>query len=219
MKRSVSHSIAFAGGIAATLAALAFHRWDGSAAPSRVVAPPPIDTPRAPTLPQADLQLALADLRQGQRALGERFEQLELRPTRRVVAQVPRHEGDQAVLVASLAELRADLDADATALRDANSPDRLRRLREDKPETDWNAVHTWVGEWDLDEAATQQDLQLSTYAEILVRFGPPTALWSNEKGTHWVYGEGLDPATQEYTLELYLRFADGLVTYVGLARR
>ena len=44
-------------------------------------------------------------------------------------------------------------------------------------------------------------------------------MWSNEKGTHWIYGEGTDPVSGEYLLELYLRFGDGRVTYAGLAQR
>ena len=42
-------------------------------------------------------------------------------------------------------------------------------------------------------------------------------VWSNEKGLHWFYRDGHDPASDTYTTEVYFRLQNGYVTTLGVA--
>lgn len=126
----------------------------------------------------------------------------------------------------ALVRLEAKLDALAAALaehdrgRSHESPaERLERARDERTETDWAALHALAALWAQDEAAAAREVRLSTDADVLRRYGPPQETWSNEAGTHWVYGEAVHPVHGVQGLEVYLRFVDRTCTTLGIARR
>ena len=124
-----------------------------------------------------------------------------------------------AELAATVAALQDSLVRQLEADREVREQDTLSKLKQAKPEPDWPALDELVRRWRLDPVGAKQDVKLLTDAEVLRRFGTPGEVWSNEKGTHWIYGQGYDAASDSYQLEIYLRLRDGVVTQVGIDER
>lgn len=119
-----------------------------------------------------------------------------------------------------LARLRATVDELARAVEASREgPSELVARKDANPEPDWRALGELIAEWQLDEEAAAGRVRLMSPEDVVAAYGSPTETWSNERGTHWIYGRGRDAVTDEYLEEVYLRFQDGYVTLLGVALR
>ena len=117
----------------------------------------------------------------------------------------------------AIEELRADVESGFEELQ--NTSGELHTLKLAKPEPDWEALEVLIREWQHDESTATELVRLMRPADVVRSYGTPTAMWANDQGTHWVYGEGQDAVSGEYLKEVYLKFQDGYVAYVGVALR
>ena len=125
--------------------------------------------------------------------------------------------GELARLQATAEELRAEIKSGFEEWQHKSG--ELHALKLAKPEPDWQALEVLIREGQRDEASATELVRLMRPADVVRTYGTPTAMWSNDHGTHWVYGEGQDAVTGEYLKEVYLKFQDGYVAYVGVALR
>jgi hypothetical protein len=123
-------------------------------------------------------------------------------------------------LVLSIESLRQRLDRTeamwTTHAQAPADPLSLDELREDKHEVDWMECRNFIDDWKLDQAAAEENLKFTSDRDLMKRFGPPTEVWSNEKGVHWVYGEDYNELTETYETQIFLRLRDGYVTLVDV---
>jgi len=119
----------------------------------------------------------------------------------------------------ALAELRRDVLELWAWLEDELRRDPLADARAEARETDWAALEELAARWRLDPGSAANGVRLSSEAEVLRRFGPPTELWSDAKGTHWTWRRERDPATGAYRFEVYVRMDDGRATMVNVTER
>ncbi len=173
-----------------------------------------------------DLQRVLASLQR----IEERLDRLE-RAAERAVAEPERgfepvepvepvDAGDAAseqlaAAILRLENLERALTEEVTR-RKASAEPGLAEVKAEHPEEKWAALNDFMADWSRDEKAATDDLRLLSYRDVLTRFGSPTEMWSNERGTHWTYGRGHDAVNGGYQREVYVRFEDGLVTTLGV---
>ena len=234
MKGLVTHLLACAvGGVLAWVGLLVLQER----AVTRALAIERVDTGRPsspPKEPEAPIQ-SDRDAPQGSRSaassqarLEQRIAALEaavveltaaVRATRAPASKAPEGSPPAGVDVVELRESVAELQRTIVAELERVRDEDLSRLREEKPEPDWAELDQLVHRWRLDPAPVEQEVKLLTVAELLRRYGSPTEIWSNAKGTHWTYGQGYDPATERYRTEIYLRLQDGVVTSLSIDER
>jgi len=139
-------------------------------------------------------------------------------PTAARASEVPQATVNQVQeLQSAVEQLQASVQswrAESVQARQASASPSLDQLREEKREVDWGAWDTFISDWHLDQEQAAGELKLVTGQELMNRYGPPTEVWSNEKGMHWIYGRDYDPVAEKYATEIYLRFHDGQVTTV-----
>ena len=56
------------------------------------------------------------------------------------------------------------------------------------------------------------DVQLSSFAQVVERYGRPNLTWSKGEEIVWVYGRDYLPESDSYRTQLRLHFQDGMVT-------
>jgi hypothetical protein len=117
--------------------------------------------------------------------------------------------------VPALEELRAALEAHLAEDREL-ARGGLGELKERYPEENWPALRELIHAWNLDEEETRRDVLLLGYREVLERYGAPTTSWGGEQGIDWLYYDAVDPVTGETSTEVWVHFADGLVTDMGI---
>lgn len=127
---------------------------------------------------------------------------------------VPREQEDLTALIASLSQLREDLALQIEENRE-RSARTLADLKKEHPEIKWTNLQALIDLWHVDQQKALEDARLLSMEDVIERYGSPTELWSNEKGTNWIYGEGEDPEGG-YSTEVWLCFQDGLVTMLGV---
>ena len=121
-----------------------------------------------------------------------------------------------------MAEIQAQLErreiklASGAALQRTPQLSSLHEVREEKKEVDWVECRNFISDWKADPESAKEDLVFKSDRELMQRFGPPTEVWSNEKGTHWVYGEDYNDLTEKYETEIFVRLRDGYVTLVAV---
>ncbi len=228
MKRLPGMVLAFAAGVGASWVTHALLR--ARASPSDSVALPAvrprIDVPAEQALrvdePRGDMLL-------GFRSLEERLDGVEAALRRleaATAASDPNAARQPLVEPATLAQLGAAVErleaaiellrANAKASVAAPDPNALVAAH---PEPDWEALWELMDLWRVDEKAALQRVQLLDQEALLRTFGSPTELWGNEKGVHWMYGEGFDPVDEIYRQEVYMRLNEGVVTVLGVKER
>ena len=116
-------------------------------------------------------------------------------------------------LTAAVGRLEAELRAHMEASEE-HSPSQLQALREARPEPDWTALQAVLDAWTESAEAARAEVQLMSSTAVLQRFGSPTLIYTNERGSHWVYGQQYDPVQDSYALQVTFQLKDELVTTV-----
>lgn len=125
-------------------------------------------------------------------------------------------------LTDSIGAMKAQLDRNEARLMSAFDPATAPRqasldeLKEEKIEVDWAEYRNYISDWEADAETAEESLKFKSDRDLMRRFGPPTEVWSNEKGTHWIYGENYNELTEKYETEIFLRLRDGYVTLVSV---
>ena len=114
------------------------------------------------------------------------------------------------------ASLDAALEAPPAAADEPETAAALAQLKEAQPEPSWDALQALIHQWNLDEEEARRSTQLLGYREVLGRFGTPTELWGSREELNWLYGQGRDPFTGEWQLEVWFQFVDGFVVQLGV---
>ncbi len=163
--------------------------------------------------PDAPAQGTLRRIEDTLSRIEERLAALELREGNARTA-VPAGQEDLTTLISSLSELRQELALQIEENRERNAR-TLAELKEKHPDVKWTNLQALIDQWHVDEGKALEDARLLSMEDVIERYGSPTELWSNEKGTNWIYGEGEDPEGG-YETEVWLCFQDGLVTMLGV---
>ncbi len=173
---------------------------------------PALDEPHrpdaSPTSP-ADLRAVLAALER----LDARLGHLESAAARQPDARAPATE--LAEVAARLREVERLLALQGERLVELAPDAGLAELARERGEADWESLEEFRRRFRGDDSGATGELRLLGYRDVIDRFGAPTESWSNERGTHWIYGDGHDAAEGGYQREVYVRFQDGLVTLAG----
>ena len=118
-------------------------------------------------------------------------------------------------VIAALRELREALDAHLGEDRDL-ARSGLGELKERYPDVNWPELRELIHHWNLNEEEARRGVLLLGYREILERYGAPTTTWGGKDGLNWLYYDAQDPVTGETATEVWIHFADGLVTDMGI---
>ena len=218
MNRTVLLFLALGASVAGLLV-LATPRTDEPLQPGRAI----VDarTPGAPSLANdsEELRETLLEIRATLARIEDRLtaiEARETRPTERIPLRSGEDEPNLSTIVADIAELKRSLDERFEESQELNRrPPTLAELKEQNPDTKWNDLQNIIDLWHTDEESALEEMRLLSFEDVIRRYGAPTEMWSNEKGTNWIYGEGTDPAGG-YQTEVWLLFRDGFVTMLGV---
>jgi hypothetical protein len=185
--------------------------------------------PRAAAATPARESTALLEIRDSLARIEERLDVLEM------TAPAPQPRSDPILVPATLStgddpasnelvRLTSEVRALRVALEEhlvadsegAGGLQGLTKLKEKYPEANWPALNQLIHAWNLDEETTRQDMLLMGYREVMEKYGAPTTTWGGKGGLHWLYFDSKDPVTGETRTEIWIFFADGIVTDMGI---
>jgi hypothetical protein len=169
---------------------------------------------------QGILSDSLLGIQESLSKIEDRLATLEARPEMRIARAVSPPVGESPNadellnLISETSELKEALSALIQNLS-AQSTQSLVDVRNENPTPKWGELQNTISLWTQDQVKAQNELVMLSEKEVLLKFGAPTEVWSNNSGINWLYGSGLDPEGG-YQTEVWLLFLDGHVTVLGV---
>ena len=182
--------------------------------------------PSEPSSKAGDLRPVLEQMAQGQSELRAAIEALtaRLEPRESVQLAAPRlaerisertgFAPDLAALIESMDALRASLNELASPIqagKQASLPSiggRLRDARQRHPEIQWGTLDSLDEAWRNDSHAADRSQHFQTAKDLLVEYGPPSAIYRPKDGLLFVYRHHPEGAAGR---AWYFRLQDGFV--------